>query len=267
MNASNKRLKSCLAPSTSYPTSTGISVDFFVNVHKTRLTQLGTSVGNLSISAWIQIFSVVDICALATLSRVCTIFHSHIAAFSFSFAPFTGIQLVEYWLPPSIILGTQDLTFFAKVKPTANKYGMIFARDICADSKDQFRFEMNADRHVAVTGFGISGIVPSKVKRSRDPNGYGSEIISPYPLPLNIFTRVCMMRQGPVVSLFIDGALVYWNRTHEVYNFTTTNRAFRVGSRHEYVKHDEMRDFFPGEIKKGRLWFRALSNEDIASLF
>jgi hypothetical protein len=49
----------------------------------------------------------------------------------------------------------KEITFVARIKPTSNRYGMIFSKDKILDNSEPFRLALN-DLFVTVTGFGIN---------------------------------------------------------------------------------------------------------------
>jgi len=191
----------------------------------------------------------------------------HIVLPSVTFNAYPGDYGVDqYVFSNNNLLGTQDITFFANVKPTAAAYGMIFSKDKSSDAADQFRLEIYDDRHVAWTGLGIENkYYGLRSSHPTDPNGWGSDLLGG-PLPLNSVARVALVRRGSVLSLFIDGKKINsLDNGSGVYK-STNPYAFRVGSRYAPGASDAPVNTFQGEITGARLWFVALPDDVVASL-
>jgi len=157
-----------------------------------------------------------------------------------TFPFFTGDNIVE----KQVLIGDSPFTFKAFLNPTHYEYGIIVSKERLGDPSNQFRLELHADGKIALVFEGIDS--KQNVPGSVDPHSWVSPICTAFPIALNKFTHVAIVRNGLLFSLYINGKMVSSATAVKEGSHNNTEN-LRVGSRYATGSDDAINPF-PGFI-------------------
>ena len=137
---------------------------------------------------------------------------------------------------------TQDITFSAWFYPTDTTLGYIVDRDVCGFTGD----------------WGLQWLDGQvKMRTQNDENTIVSGVLA-----INNWYHVLVTRESGVFTMYINSEITSQNSGYN-YNFVNTNNPIRIGDQSCTSPEEN----FDGKIDDVAIWNRALSSEEVLSLY
>ena len=137
---------------------------------------------------------------------------------------------------------TQDITFSAWFYPTDTTLGYIIDRDVCGFTDD----------------WGLQWLGGQvKMRTQNDENTIVSGVLA-----INNWYHVLVTRESGVFTMYIDSEITSQNSGYN-YDFSNTNNPIRIGDQSCTSPEEN----FDGKIDDVAVWNRALSSEEVLSLY
>ena len=144
--------------------------------------------------------------------------------------------------PSSSLNITQDITFSAWFYPTDTTLGFIVDRDVCGFTGD----------------WGLQWLDGQvKMRTQGDENTIVSGVLA-----INNWYHVLVTRESGVFTMYINSEITSQNSGYN-YNFVNTNNPIRIGDQSCTSPEEN----FDGKIDDIAIWNRALSSEEVLSLY
>ena len=144
--------------------------------------------------------------------------------------------------PSSSLNITQDITFSAWFYPTDTTLGYIIDRDVCGSTND----------------WGLQWLGGQvKMRTQNDENTIVSGVLA-----INNWYHVLVTRESGVFTMYINSEITSQNSGYN-YNFSNTNNPIRIGDQSCTSPEEN----FDGKIDDVAVWNRALSSEEVLSLY
>jgi len=144
--------------------------------------------------------------------------------------------------PSSSLNITQDITFSAWFYPTDTSLGYIVDRDVCGFTGDWGLQWLNGQ---------------VKMRTQGDENTIVSGVLA-----INNWYHVLVTRESGVFTMYINSEITSQNSGYN-YNFVNTNNPIRIGDQSCTSPEEN----FDGKIDDVAIWNRALSSEEVLSLY